>query len=255
MTLTDETLMAYADGEADAETRALVESAMRDDPEVRRQVERHRALREAMQGAYSSVLHEPVPDRLIAVARGQRAGERGPERAAAGVLRAPLRSASASRRWQPFAMAASLLMGIGLGYLGWHTSNGLVKSDASGGLIAGAGLAEALSNQFAADRPAASVAVTGISFRNKSGDYCRTFSLSGSSGLACREGSSWKIKVLAESAQPTQPAGAPDNFRQAGSADSTAVRVAVEESMAGEPLDQAGEIAARRSGWAAASAR
>jgi hypothetical protein len=146
-------------------------------------------------------------------------------------------------------------MGVGLGYIGWHTSRTLVQSDSSGGLTASAGLADALSNQLAADRSAASVAVTGISFRNKSGDYCRTFSLSGadpSSGLACREGGSWKIKVLAQAAQPTGNAG---NFRQAGSTDSAAVRAAVEESIAGEPLDQAGEIAARRSGWAAASAR
>jgi hypothetical protein len=243
MTLTDETLMAYADGEVDAETRAVIESAMREDSEVRSRVERHRALREAVHGAFSAVLDEPAPDRLIAAARGQRAG--------AGLLRARVRSPLGSRRWQPAAMAASLLIGLGLGYIGWHNANTLVKSDSSGGLIAGAGLAEALSNQLAADRAAASVAMTGISFRNKTGDYCRTFSLTGadpSSGLACREGGSWKIKVLAQSAQP---AGNASNFRQAGSADSAAVRAAVEESIAGEPLDQAGEIAARRNGWAA----
>jgi hypothetical protein len=252
MTLTDETLMAYADGEADAETRARIESAMRDDPEVRRRVERHRALREAVHGAFSSALNEPVPERLIAAARGQPARA---ERPSARVLRAPMRHPLRSRRWQPAAMAASLLIGIGLGYIGWHTSNPLVKTDSSGGLIASSGLAEVLSNQLGADRPAASVAVTGISFRNKAGEYCRTFSLTGagaSSGLACREGRDWKIKLLAQAAQP-ESNGA--NFRQAGSGDSAAVRAAVEESIAGEPLDRAGEIAARRSGWAATPAR
>jgi hypothetical protein len=250
MTLTDETLMAYADGEVDAETRAVIESAIREDSEVRSRVERHRALREAVHGAFSAVLDEPVPARLIAAARGQRAG--------AGLLLARVRSPWGSRRWQPAAMAASLLMGLGLGYIGWHNSNTLVKSDSSGGLIAGAGLAEALSSQLAADRSAASVAMTGISFRNKTGDYCRTFSLTGanpSSGLACREGSSWKIKVLAQSAQPAQPAGNASNFRQAGAADAAVVRATVEESIAGEPLDQAGEIVARRSGWAAPPGR
>ena len=48
MPLTDETLMAYVDGEVDAETRAIIESAMREDPEVRSRVERHRALRESV---------------------------------------------------------------------------------------------------------------------------------------------------------------------------------------------------------------
>jgi anti-sigma factor RsiW len=255
MTLTDETLMAYADGEVDAETRAVIESAMREDPEVRRRVERHRALREAVQGAFSSVLDEPVPDRLIAAARGQGAAAGGKVvdllRARAAV-RAPVGAPLGLRRWQPAAMAASLLIGLGLGYIASHHSNALVKSSSSG-LIAGAALDEALSSQLSADRAAGSVAATGTSFRSKTGDYCRTFSLSGadsSSGLACREGNSWKIKVLAQS---PHPAGDPSNFRQAGSADSPAVRAAVEESIAGEPLDQAGEIAARRRGWAANS--
>jgi hypothetical protein len=255
MTLTDETLMAFADGEVDAETRAVIESAMREDPEVRSRVERHRALREAVQGAFSSVLDEPVPDRLIAAARGQGVAAEGKvvdllRRAA---VRAPVETSLGSRRWQPAALAASLLMGLGLGYLASHDSNALVKSSSSGGLIASAALDEALSNQLSADRAAGSVATTGISFRSKAGDYCRTFSLSGaelSSGLACREGNGWKIKVLAQS---SHPAGDPSNFRQAGSADSPAVRAAVEESIAGEPLDQAGEIAARRSRWAANS--
>jgi hypothetical protein len=256
MTLTDETLMAYADGEVDAETRAVIESAMREDPEVRSRVERHRALREAVQGAFSSVLDEPVPDRLIAAARGQGAVAGGKVvdllRVRAAV-RAPVETSLGSRRWQPAALAASLLMGLGLGYLASHNSNALVKSSSSGGLIASAALDEALSNQLSADRAAGAVAATGISFRSKAGDYCRTFSLSGaelSSGLACREGNGWKIKVLAQS---SHPAGDLSNFRQAGSADSPAVRAAVEESIAGEPLDQAGEIAARRSGWAANS--
>ncbi len=36
MTISDETLMAYADGELDAAARAAVESAMREDPNSRK---------------------------------------------------------------------------------------------------------------------------------------------------------------------------------------------------------------------------
>jgi anti-sigma factor RsiW len=71
MTISDEILMAYADGELNAATRASVEAAMQDDPEIRKRVAHHRALRETMRGAFSSVLDEPVPDRLIQAARGQ----------------------------------------------------------------------------------------------------------------------------------------------------------------------------------------
>ncbi len=247
MTVSDETLMAFADGEVDAATRAIVEAAMRDDPEVRRRVAHHRALRDAVKGAFAAVIDEPVPQRLIAAARGARPGNvvdlAGARHSAA--LKAP----RSGLRWQPAAMAASLLLGLALGYLGRHGSNTLVTVGANGELVAGAGLAEALSSQLAADHPPGAVATTGLSFRTKTGDYCRTFALTAThanSGLACREGGSWKVKVLAQT--PDASANS-SGFRVAASGVSAAVRAAVEESIDGEPLDQAGEIAARRGNW------
>jgi len=246
MTVSDETLMAYADGEVDAATRTIVEAAMRDDPEVRRRVAHHRALREAVKGAFAAVIDEPVPQRLIAAARGAPAGSVVD---LAGARNAAATKSSRGLRWQPAAMAASLLLGLALGYLGWRGSNTLVTVSASGELVAGAGLAEALSSQLSADHAPGAVATTGLSFRAKTGDYCRTFALTAThanSGLACRVRGSWKIKVLAQSAEtPANSSG----FRPAASADSAAVRAAVEESIDGEPLDQAGEIAARRGNW------
>jgi hypothetical protein len=257
MSVSDETLMAYADGEVDEATRAIIEAAMRENPEVRRRIAEHRALREAMQGAFSAVLDEPVPQRLIDAARGQTAAPAsghvvdlaGARRAVAG--QAPGRLLS----WQPAAMAASVLVGVALGYVGWHSTKPLVTTSSSGELLAGAGLAEALSNQLSEDRSPGLAAITGLSFRAKTGDYCRTFSLSGShasSGLACHEGVGWTIKVLAQS--PTAASNS-SNFRRAASADPPAVRAAVEESIDGEPLDRAGEIAARQGNWSASSGR
>jgi len=253
MTVTDETLMAYADGEVDAATRTIIEAAMRDDPEIRRRIAQHRALRDAVQGAFSAVIEEPVPQRLMAAARGAAGGNvvdlAGARDAAAGQA-----SRRGLRSWQPAAMAASLLLGLALGYFGWRGSNTLVRISSNGELIAGEGLAEALSRQLSADHSPGLVATTGLSFRAKTGDYCRTF-LTGTdanSGLACREGGSWKIKVLAQSPQTAANSAA---FRPAASADSPAVRAAVEASIDGEPLDQAGEIAARRGNWSASSSR
>jgi hypothetical protein len=249
MTVSDEALMAYADGEADAATRALIEQAMRDDPDVRRRIARHRAMREAMQGAFSAVMDEPVPQRLIDAARGNAAAAPVNAVDLAGTRASARETQKRLRSRLPLAMAASLLLGVALGYLGWHGSGVLMQAGASGGLTASAGLAEALSNQLSADRPPGSAAITGLSFRTKAGNYCRTFSLTGnaSSGLACREGNSWKIKALAQA--PRMPSDSAD-FRQAASADVPAIRAAVEESIDGEPLDRAGEIAARRQGWA-----
>ncbi|HZE44956.1 MAG TPA: hypothetical protein VE058_14285 [Steroidobacteraceae bacterium] len=257
MSVSDETLMAYADGEVDEATRAIIEAAMRENPEVRRRIAEHRALREAMQGAFSAVLDEPVPQRLIDAARGQTAAPAGghvvdlaaARRAAAGPAPGRLRS------WQPAAMAASVLVGVALGYVGWHNAKPLVTTGSSGELLAGAGLAEALSNQLSEDRSPGLAAITGLSFRAKTGDYCRTFSLTGShgsSGLACHESDGWKIKVLTQS---PPAASSSSNFRPAASADPPAVRAAVEESINGEPLDRAGEIAARQGNWSASSGR
>jgi hypothetical protein len=255
MTISDETLMAYADGELDAATRASVEAAMQEDPEIGKRIARHRALREAMRGAFSAVLDEPVPDRLIQAARGQIAA---PKNAVVDLSlareAARQKNSAAPRRWQPAAMAASLLLGLGLGFMAWHGPGGaLVQPGSGGGLVASAALAEALSSQLSDDRSQVSVAVTGLSFRDKSGDYCRTFTLTGSEaslGLACREGADWRIKALAQSPRAAANSG---NYRTAASEDSPAIRAAVEASIDGEPLDHAGEIAARQAGWAAAS--
>lgn len=257
MTISDETLMAYADGEADAATRASVETAMRDDPEIARRVALHRAMRETMRGAFAAAIEEPVPERLIAAARGQTT----PPTSATPSVVADLGRARdaahrkaetpATRRWQPAALAASLLLGLGVGYLTWHGSGTLIEADA-GGLTAGAALAAALSSQLSDDRSPDLVAVTGLSFRNTSGGYCRTFSLraNAASGLACREGARWQINALVRSA--IEPSDA--NFRTARSALPAPIRSAVEALIEGEPLDRSAEIAARQAGWARATA-
>jgi hypothetical protein len=251
MTISDETLMAYADGELDAATRANIEAAMREDPEIGKRIAHHRALREAMRGAFSAVLDEPVPARLIAAARGQTAAPKAAVVDLSLAREAARQKKSAAPRWQPAALAASLLLGLGLGFLAWHGPRALIQPGSGGGLVASAALAEALSTQLSDDRAAARVAITGLSFRNKSGDYCRTFSLTGndaSTGLACREETDWRIKALAQA--PYAPANS-GNFRTAASEDSPAIRAAVEGLIEGEPLDHAGEIAARQAGWAA----
>jgi hypothetical protein len=253
VTISDEMLMAYADGELDAATRASVEAAMREDPQIGKRIARHHALREAMRGAFSAALDEPVPDRLIAAARGQTAALKAAVVDLSLAREAARQKVSTAPRWRPAAMAASLLLGLGVGFLAWHGPRALIQPGADGWLIASAALAEALSTQLSDDRAADRVAITGLSFRNMSGAYCRTFSLTGSdtsSGLACREGADWRITALVQAPRAAANSG---NFRTAAAEDSPAIRAAVEAAIAGEPLDHAEEIAARQAGWAAAT--
>lgn len=254
MTVPDHTLMAYADGELDDAARELVEAAMREDPEVRKRVAEHRALRDALQKGFADELDEPVPERLLSAVRKPLetpAGKVLPMSAARDRIRGK-EGESHLRRWRgapSFAMAASLLLGLGLGYWVHRDANSLLRATPGDGVIAGGALSSSLSTQLSADHPAGAVATIGLSFKAKSGAYCRTFSLEGSatSGLACREGKSWKILMLG---QKSHPGAAGEGYRMAASGDSGLLRSAVEEVIRGEPLDRAGEVAARRSGWA-----
>ncbi len=245
MKIPDETLMAFADGELDAAAAAVVEAAVRDDPAIAARVAEHRGLRARLQAAYAGDLAEPVPQRLLAAAR--------PPSAAAAQKVADIAAARVRRtrpRWRPaLSIAASLLIGIAVGFFGWRQSDSIVRQDSRGALIAGGSLARALSGQFAGERSSGSGIQIGLSFLSKSGTYCRTFSISkpaSSSGLACRIDANWRINVLARSAEA---AGADSQYRTASSSLPPAILQAVESQITGAPLDHDGEIAAHRRDW------
>jgi hypothetical protein len=111
--ITEELLMAYADGELDgaehAADRARIELAMRADPNVARRIESHRALRRQLGATFEPVLDEPVPDRLLAAVRRAGAqssgGESGARPTSAGTTRdAADRSGAQRESTQPHAV-------------------------------------------------------------------------------------------------------------------------------------------------------
>ena len=254
MNIDDETLMAFADGELDPAGNAAVESALRSDPELAQRVAVHRALRRRLQSAYAGELEEVVPERLTAVARRSAAVLRNvvdlrDARERSERVKPVPRGLS---RWRPVgSIAASVLVGFGAGHFFWHGSQSPVARTADGAFIARGPLATSLSAQLTAEQPPGATVRIGMSFRAKSGEYCRTFSLSGETspaGLACRHGNDWQIHTLTEGAGG---AGMPE-YRTAGSAMAPAVLAAVEDAIVGAPLDQGGESAARSKGWQAA---
>jgi hypothetical protein len=254
MTIPDDILMAFADGELDEATRQMVEAAERDDPEVRRRLAAHRQLRAQLQTAYAATLDEPVPERLLAAVRKHAAPPAPVTRLAD--KRAAKNAAAARkfsiRAWPAFgSLAASILVGFVLGYTVWHGSDELLKTSADGSVVAAGTLAQALSTELSAERAPDRVATIGLSFLAKSGAYCRTFSLSrgnAGAGLACREGYRWRIHLLAPSAND---GSAGSDYRTAGSNDSPQLRSLIESEIQGEPLTHEGEEAARRAGWLA----
>ena len=254
MTISDETLMAYADGELDATARAAVESAMSEDPQIEKRIAAHRTLRRKVQAAYSAELSEGVPERLLRAAGGATSTQGSKvvnlQDARAAMERSKSRARPRPTQWRTAGtIAASVIAGVGLGFFMWGHAGSPLMQSAGGALVARGQLAKALSNQLAADQAPNSAVRIGVSFRAKSGDYCRTFALSGAvspSGLACRHGGQWQVQALTQ--EPGAVSGS--DYRTAGSAMSAMILKSVEEQISGEPLDQAGESAARQRGWA-----
>jgi hypothetical protein len=252
MSIAEETLIAYVDGELDPEARAAVEAAMRDDPGVSERVAKHRELRAKIQLAYAPELTEAVPERLLAAARK-------PIRTAdpnivdltqaRAALQPPPRAEARKPPWRFAAsMAASLVIGVGVGLFAWRHSDSIMIQNTGGALVASGALARGLSNQLAGDHSSAGAVEIGVSFLAKSGDYCRTFTIvadSSSAGLACRHEKRWEIRVLA---QPGT-AGGSSEYRTASSSLSPAIISAVEQQISGEPLDRSAEIAALKRQW------
>lgn len=250
----DETLLAYVDGELDAHARAEFEAAIASDPALAARVAEQQRLRSALRATFDPVLVEPVPERLENAARGSNTAGRVPIRSARE--KRPSRHA-ARAAW--FAAAASLVLGVVLGQRlvgGRGDDNAWVVADADEAVATGA-LDTALTSRLAAD-PANGGPRVGLSFRSRSGEYCRTFTMAGAAsvraGLACRSGDDgrWKVRVLESVDLESTPSG---GMRPASSAAlPESVRRAVDAAIAGEALDAAAEEAARDQGWRPTSA-
>jgi anti-sigma-K factor RskA len=237
--ISDETLMAYVDGELDATSRGEVEAAMAADPEVARRIAEQQRLRNSLRSAFDGVLDETVPEHLIATARTAPVSDLARARVA--------RAEKAERRWSTpvwGAIAASVVLGVLIGAALLRDRGSSPFAERQGHLVAQGDLAEVLSKQLAIERPARDVRI-GLTFRDRDGAYCRSFRTPGLGGLACREGDDWAVRIL-ERTEAGLPEG---DHEMAGSALPPSVLKAVEDRIAGQPLDAAAEAEARRNGW------
>ena len=112
----------------------------------------------------------------------------------------------------------------------------------NGALVASASLEDALYTRLAS-APAEDGPRIGLTFRDKSGEVCRSFTDEGLSGLACRSGGDWQIRGLFQGA-PAQQA----DYRMASGEDPRLAAL-IDERIAGEPFDAAAEKAALEKGW------
>jgi hypothetical protein len=268
MTVPDEELFAFVDGELPPEAMARIEAALATDPQLVLRVETQRALRRLLSGAHAGVIHQTPPESLTAAV----SGKAPPKPVAKPPLKPPLKPAEviafpgpqtkakakpkpretkpakpagAAGRGIPIwaSMAACLVVGLAVGRLAAPSIPTLSGVDDPTPIAAGP-LAQALNSQ--ASGQAGPIRIS-LSFRNQAGVYCRAFQASGqapTAGVACREPSAWRVRAVS----PASAASGAD-YRTAGAETPAAILAAVDGMIAGPPLDAAGEAKARADKW------
>jgi len=242
----DDLLAAYVDGELSDAERTRIEQAIARDARLAQRVAQQRALRGRLRNVFDGSLRESVSQRLVNAARHNRVD--GPAQI---IDLARVRAARARRSERPrieiprravVGLTLALLLGIGFGLLAEHL---LLSSRPTeyrdGSLVASGLLNRALNEQLSSAVPGSSAVRISLSFHARSGSYCRTFALDGSTaltGLACREQDHWRILTLLSS-----------EVRTAGAAMPPLLVQAVNEHINGERLDASAEERARRAGW------
>ena len=269
--LSDEILMAYADGLLSAAERVNVEASIREHPDYQRKVEQFRATLKPIRQAFE----EQDRDHLAALAARIR---QVPATASAGRARLPSvaprhaqsSSPAAYASW-PVALAASLALVVG-GGLGWFmhspperekaASAGLITFD-DGSLRAEGALAQLLETARSGtalrvrDVHERAWQLTAISsFRSLADAPCRRYELTDDvaarfAGYACRDANArWLIQAHTRldrkvNSKPIYaPAGVADGAGNGGPLD-----VAMRAHMKGDVLQSAEELRLIKSHW------
>jgi anti-sigma factor RsiW len=126
----DEALVAYLDGELDADERRHVEAWLDADPAVRERLTALARSDDLVRGAFEDIVDEPVPARLTAAARGLSETVAGAaHEAEILVMKRPGWAAfpPPHRRWQIGLAAAAGLVGVIFGGAGTYLGMGMLN--------------------------------------------------------------------------------------------------------------------------------
>ena len=227
----DARLIAWIDGELEPAEAEAVAAAVAANPALAAKAEAHRRLKARIVAAFGPLLEEPVrlPDHKPAPVLWL---------ASARAEAAKTRPTPGSSRWAwPVALAASLVLGLLVGHQ-LPGSGGI--GDRPGALSLSPEIASALDTQAAGQGGPVHVA---LSFQDRAGAYCRSFTAAHVGGVACHEGDGWRLRYASPAALRQ---GA---YRMAG--DDAATMQVIETMIAGKPLDAAEEQKARAAQWKA----
>ena len=285
--VSDEQLMAFADGMLEPAEAARVEAAIAADPTLERRLHVFRLTGDGLKPFYDGILDEPVPQRLIdavhrhAPAAREVLGRGTPRGGAVGLLH----RADDRRRtsWTPLDILEWLtggprVAGAGLAFAsaiaiaaagGWlahdliSRPNGIAEGGArfavssAGQPIAAGDLAEVLETETGGARVAVSDgedagAITPVlTFISRAGAVCRQFTISAphvvEDGVACRDGADWRIVARIETTGAK--AGAGDGAIAPAAGAESPVEAYVSALIAGDVLGADEEKVLRGNGW------
>lgn len=258
MTISDEELMAFADGELTGSDADRVAAAVAADPTLSARIEDERRLRTMLKGDLDPVMNEPVPENLTLLIADAAADEAerdmtdAPVAQPAQVLdmaaaraRRAAKDKAQNRPAQPWpnqwrtgaAIAASLVLGV---LLGAQVSGRGNVAEVDGQLVASGSLARSLEGRLASSEGSDLRILASF---QRGGDYCRVYDGGASAGIACKEQDQWVLERTVPGSK-----AATGQYRQAGSP--LADLMANAQDMAGgDPLDAQQERDARARGW------
>lgn len=278
--LTDEMLMAYADGQLNALARAKVEAVLPGDQDARRRLGVFRATGAPLAQLYAGPMAEPVPAHLKDFVLNYRAPAAPAKKASlakgrlakalAGSLDKARRAGESFGAWlaQPMpqtarwrlaaAPAAMLALGAGAGFFlhGGATPDSLVAFE-GGRILASGALRHVLETQPSGQEAriggvrgeAVSMRAT-LTFKSKDDSYCREYEIAtpgagGFAGLGCRgRDGDWALQVHAGTM-----VSAKDGSRPAAHTPPVALDEIVDRMIEGDAFGKKQEAEAIASGW------
>ncbi len=268
--VSDETLMAYADGELGATELQQVEAYLQEHPKAEERVRMFVRTGVGLRQMFDRPSREPVPARLLATVLGATTGSAGRRRdniEVAGRITSVFEWILPA--WKPIrlgiAFSAVFMVGAGLG---WYWQVNRVQWDATarlaemldGRVLAQGDLSRAL-DTAPSGTPVRLVGSTGpavlrpvLTFQTQDGNYCRQYEMDTVDalrflGLACRDVfGRWRLEVHTANGMASSSTG---KMAPAGAATSPVVDAAVERSIKGDVLGREEEAALIKKQWRA----
>jgi hypothetical protein len=202
MKVTDEMLMAYADGELDGAEKDTVARLAATDPLIAARIARFARSRQAVKEAFAPIHAEPVPPALVAAVLGS-GGEK------------PAQDNPILRWLVPVAATLVVVAGVGgyfAGTMGSATSDGGFMAAATGTAVTDALAMTPSGTEVSVSSAGYAVTASATGTYQTDGGMCRIYEASSDGqflrGITCTSGEGWSVPVatLEQAGETYRPA-------------------------------------------------